>query len=157
MACKRTLLAMVVSAVLAHGASAQQRPDKVTIGYLNLVNAQLVSKALGLHEKEMGVPIEWVKFGSGGDVNRAVAANQLSFGGVGNPPATIGSEPNGPSIVFGLSPNLIDKAPLMSRPIANVAMTRVNSGALTIGRISTRSIAMPPTAPSSTTATSTTG
>jgi taurine transport system substrate-binding protein len=38
----------------------------------------------------MGVPIEWVKFGSGGDVNRAIAANQLSFGGVGNPPATIG-------------------------------------------------------------------
>ena len=69
---------------------AQQKPDKVVVGYLNLVNAQLVAKALGLHEKEMGVPIEWVKFGSGGDVNRAVAAGQLSFGGVGNPPATIG-------------------------------------------------------------------
>ena len=87
---RRTLLAIIASTALVHAASAQQKPDKVVIGYLNLVNAQLVTKALGLHEKEMGVPIEWVKFGSGGDVNRAVAANQLSFGGVGNPPATIG-------------------------------------------------------------------
>src|SRR5260370_11556359 len=86
---KRTLLAIIASTALVHAASAQQKPDKVVIGYLNLVNAQLVTKALGLHEKEMGVPIEWVKFGSGGDVNRAVAAGQLSFGGVGNPPATL--------------------------------------------------------------------
>jgi taurine transport system substrate-binding protein len=74
-----------------HGAAAQQKPDKIVIGYLNLVNAQLVTKALGLHEKEMGVPVQWVKFGSGGDVNNAVAAKQLSFGGVGNPPAAIGT------------------------------------------------------------------
>src|ERR1700745_3192003 len=90
MICKRALLAMLASAALAHAASAQQKPDKVTIGYLNLVNAQLVTKALGLHEKEMGVPIEWVKFGSGGDVNRGVAVGQLAFGGVGNTPAPLG-------------------------------------------------------------------
>jgi taurine transport system substrate-binding protein len=87
----RILLAIIGALALAPAAFAQQKPDKVVIGYLNLVNAQLVTKSLGLHEKEMGVPIEWVKFGSGGDVNRAVAANQLSFGGVGNPPATIGA------------------------------------------------------------------
>ncbi len=86
----RVALALAASCAAATGALAQQKPAKVVVGYLNLVNAQLVTKALGLHEKEMGVPIEWVKFGSGGDVNRAVAANQLSFGGVGNPPATIG-------------------------------------------------------------------
>jgi len=86
----RIVLGSLASVALATGAAAQQKPDKVVIGYLNLVNAQLVTKALGLHEKEMGVPIEWIKFGSGGDVNRAVAAGQLSFGGVGNPPATLG-------------------------------------------------------------------
>src|SRR5262249_54429147 len=90
MTCKRTLLAMVVSAALAHGASAQQKPDKVTIGYLNQAKANLGRRSLGLQEKERGAPIEWVKFGWGGDVNRAVAATQLSLGGVGNPPATIG-------------------------------------------------------------------
>ena len=84
MRCKRTLLAIIASTALVHAASAQQKPDKVVIGYLNLVNAQLVTKALGLHEKEMGVPIEWVKFGSGGGVNRAVAANQrgLAYRGI---------------------------------------------------------------------------
>jgi taurine transport system substrate-binding protein len=87
----RTALGLIASVVLVHGAAAQQKPDKIVIGYLNLVNAQLVTKALGLHEKEMGVPVQWVKFGSGGDVNNAVAAKQLSFGGVGNPPATIGT------------------------------------------------------------------
>jgi taurine transport system substrate-binding protein len=91
MAWTRTVIALFASVAFAASASAQQKPDKIVIGYLNLVNAQLVAKGLGLHEKEMGVPIEWVKFGSGGDVNRAVAAGQLSFGGVGNPPATIGA------------------------------------------------------------------
>jgi taurine transport system substrate-binding protein len=91
MAWTRTVLALAALVAFAASAAAQQKPDKIVIGYLNLVNAQLVAKGLGLHEKEMGVPIEWVKFGSGGDVNRAVAAGQLSFGGVGNPPATIGA------------------------------------------------------------------
>lgn len=90
MAWTRTGLGLIAAVAIVHAAEAQQKPDKVVVGYLNLVNAQLVAKALGLHEKEMGVPIEWMKFGSGGDVNRAVAAGQLSFGGVGNPPATIG-------------------------------------------------------------------
>ncbi|NMN58913.1 taurine transport system substrate-binding protein [Xanthobacter sp. SG618] len=84
------LLAAAFSFGLSAGAQAQQKPEGITIGYLNLVNAQLVTKALGLHEKS-GVPIKWVKFGSGGDMNRAVAANQVDFGGVGNPPFTIGA------------------------------------------------------------------
>src|SRR3954471_10692903 len=84
-------LALALSALLlAASATAQEAPPAITIGYLNLVNAQLVAKGLGLHEKEFGVPVKWVKFGSGGDVNRAVAADQLDFGGVGNPPAAIG-------------------------------------------------------------------
>src|SRR5271166_6518684 len=87
---KRIPLGVMALLAFASGASAQDKPDKIVIGYLNLVNAQLVTKALGLHEKELGVPVQWVKFGSGGDVNNAVAAKQLSFGGVGNPPASIG-------------------------------------------------------------------
>lgn len=84
------LLAAAFSLGLSAGARAQQKPEGITIGYLNLVNAQLVTKALRLHEKS-GVPIKWVKFGSGGDMNRAVAANQVDFGGVGNPPFTLGA------------------------------------------------------------------
>ena len=82
-----TALAFACTASLCH---AQPKPAAVSIGYLNLVNAQLLTKGLGLHEKEMGVPIKWLKFGGGGDVNRAVSADQLDFGGVGNPPSSIG-------------------------------------------------------------------
>jgi taurine transport system substrate-binding protein len=73
---------------LAYGAD---RPDKITIGYLNLVNAQLVTKHLGLTAKEMpGVEIKYVKIGGGGDMLRAIAGNDVDFGGLGNPPAAIG-------------------------------------------------------------------
>jgi taurine transport system substrate-binding protein len=75
-------------APLAYGAD---RPDKITIGYLNLVNAQLVTKHLGLIAKEMpGVDIKYVKIGGGGDMLRAIAGNDVDFGGLGNPPAAIG-------------------------------------------------------------------
>lgn len=66
-------------------------PKQVTVGYLNLVNAQLVTKNLGLIAKEMpGVEIKYVKVGGGGDMLRAITANQVDFGGLGNPPAAIG-------------------------------------------------------------------
>jgi taurine transport system substrate-binding protein len=69
---------------------AADAPSSIRVGYVDLVNAQIVAKALHLTEKAVKVPVTWIKFGSGGDLNRAVAADQLDFGGVGNPPATIG-------------------------------------------------------------------
>ncbi len=85
----RVLLAAALVLASADSSRAEDAPPGVTIGYLNLVNAQLIAKGLGLHEKD-GVPVKWVKFGSGGDVNNAVAGGQIDFGGVGNPPASIG-------------------------------------------------------------------
>ncbi len=78
-------------AALATSAAAQEKPKKITIGYLNLVNAQLVTKGLGLHEKAMpGIEFQWIKIGGGGDMLRAIAGSQLDFGGIGNPPSSIG-------------------------------------------------------------------
>ncbi len=77
-------------ALAATGAFAQDKPKKITIGYLNLVNAQLVAKALALHEKAMpGIEIEWIKIGGGGDMLRVIAGKQVDFGGLGNPPSAI--------------------------------------------------------------------
>jgi len=87
---RRLAATTALAAAFTAPALAQERPATVTIGYLNLVNAQLLAKGLGLHEKELGTNVKWIKFGSGGDVNRAFTANQLDFGGVGNPPASIG-------------------------------------------------------------------
>jgi taurine transport system substrate-binding protein len=71
-------------------AHAEDKPSLVTVGYVDLVNAQIIAKKQGLVEKALGLPVKWVKFDSGGDVNRAVAAGAIDFGSVGNPPATIG-------------------------------------------------------------------
>ena len=78
----------VALTTLAYGAD---KPDNITIGYLNLVNAQLVTKHLGLVAKEMpGVDIKYIKIGGGGDMLRAIAGNDVDFGGLGNPPTAIG-------------------------------------------------------------------
>jgi taurine transport system substrate-binding protein len=80
---------LVLTASVA--AIAEEKPKKITIGYLNLVNAQLVTKGLGLHEKALpGIEIEWIKVGGGGDMLRLIAANSIHFGGLGNPPSAIG-------------------------------------------------------------------
>lgn len=65
-------------------------PAEVRIGYLKLANAQLVAKAQGLHEKAMCVPIRWIGFETGGQVNAAIAAGQIDFGAMGGPPASVG-------------------------------------------------------------------
>jgi taurine transport system substrate-binding protein len=87
-------LSLVVAAAaiaLSTVTQAADAPSKVTIGYLNLVNAQLVTKHLGLMSKEMpGVEIKYVKIGGGGDMLRVIAGNEVDFGGLGNPPSAIG-------------------------------------------------------------------
>jgi taurine transport system substrate-binding protein len=76
---------------LASPAVAEEAPAKITVGYLNLVNAQLVTKHLGLLAKEIpGVEIKYVKVGGGGDMLRAIAGSDVDFGGIGNPPTAIG-------------------------------------------------------------------
>lgn len=90
----KTTAMVLTTLALGFSASASlaaEKPKEVTVGYLNLVNAQLVTKSLGLVQKEMpGVKINYVKVGGGGDMLRAIAAKQVDFGGLGNPPASIG-------------------------------------------------------------------
>lgn len=82
---------VVLGSVVSVQAIAQEMPEKVTVGYLNLVNAQLVTKSLGLVSKYMpDVEIEYIKVGGGGDMLRAIAGDQIDFGGLGNPPTAIG-------------------------------------------------------------------
>lgn len=88
---RKLLMSTLLSAGLATSAVAKDKPEKVTVGYLNLVNAQLVTKSLGLVQKYMpGIEIEYIKVGGGGDMLRAIAAEQVDFGGLGNPPTAIG-------------------------------------------------------------------
>ena len=88
---KKLLLGLASTLAMTSAAMAQEAPEEVTIGYLNLVNAQLVTKNLGLVQKHMpDVKINYIKVGGGGDMLRAIAADQVDFGGLGNPPTAIG-------------------------------------------------------------------
>jgi len=88
---KKTLLGIVSALAMGSAAIAEEAPEEITIGYLNLVNAQLVTKNLGLVQKYMpDVKINYIKVGGGGDMLRAIAADQIDFGGLGNPPTAIG-------------------------------------------------------------------
>ena len=85
-----SLLVVALIMVISHGGFAQDKPDKVVVCYLSLVNSQLVTKNQKYHEAEMGVPVEWVRFSSGGRVNTAMASGSCDFGNLGLPPTTIG-------------------------------------------------------------------
>lgn len=88
---KKTLLGLMSALTIGSTAIAADAPEEITIGYLNLVNAQLVTKNLGLVQKYMpDVEITYIKVGGGGDMLRAIAAGQVDFGGLGNPPTAIG-------------------------------------------------------------------
>lgn len=75
---------------LAQASGAQAKPDKVVIGYQVIPNEEIIAKALGWHEKELGVRIEWKQFDSGRDVNTAIAAGSVDIGLVGSSPAAAG-------------------------------------------------------------------
>ena len=88
---KYGLFIVALSMLFMASNSFAAKPKEVTVGYLNLVNAQLVTKSLGLVQKEMpGVKINYIKVGGGGDMLRAIAGKQVDFGGLGNPPTAIG-------------------------------------------------------------------
>ena len=56
----KALIAGLCMSVLPSVAIAD-KPETVTVGFLNLVNAQLVTKSLGLVQKEMpGVEIKYI-------------------------------------------------------------------------------------------------
>jgi|SaaInl4_135m_RNA_FD_contig_61_778108_length_2529_multi_10_in_0_out_0_3 taurine transport system substrate-binding protein len=85
-----SILVVAMSMAFSEGAIAASKPDKVVVCYLSLVNSQLVTKNQKYHEAEMGVPVEWVRFSSGGKVNTAMASGSCDFGNLGLPPSTIG-------------------------------------------------------------------
>lgn len=85
-----TTVSLVIGAALASGLWAQAKPERVTIGFQVIPNAEIIGKQLGWFEKEMGVKINWKQFDSGRDVNVAMAAGSIDIGLVGTSPAAAG-------------------------------------------------------------------
>jgi taurine transport system substrate-binding protein len=76
--------------LVATGAWAQTKPTSITIGFQVIPNAELLAKAQGWYEKELGVKVEFKQFDSGRDVNTAFASGSIDFGLVGSTPTAVG-------------------------------------------------------------------
>ncbi|TVR67811.1 MAG: glycine/betaine ABC transporter substrate-binding protein [Spirochaetaceae bacterium] len=55
-------------------------PDKVVIGFQAIPNGEIVAKNLGWVEEVMPVPVQWIQFNSGSELNAAVAAGSVDIG-----------------------------------------------------------------------------
>lgn len=92
---------------------AQAKPEQVTIGYQVIPNEEIIAKALGWHEKEMGVKISWKQFDSGRDVNTAMAAGSIDFGLAGSSPVAAGISQGVPYEVIWLYDVIADNEALV--------------------------------------------
>ncbi len=66
--------------VFAAGSGEARELEEVVIGFQTIPNGEIVAKALGWHEESLGVPIRWVQFNSGSELNAAVAAGSVHMG-----------------------------------------------------------------------------
>src|SRR3954447_13855188 len=79
------------SGAASNTTTAVAAPKKITIGYQQVPNGDLVVKQnKGGEETFPDTPIEWKLFDSGGSVNEAVVAGAVDIGLVGSSPASRG-------------------------------------------------------------------
>ena len=77
------------TAVIAGATWAEDMPKEFVIGYQAIPNAETVVKQLGWNEKELGIPIKWIKFESGRHVTKALKSGSVDVGLVGTSPTAI--------------------------------------------------------------------
>ncbi len=70
--------------------TAESKPDAITIGFQVIPNDEILAKAQGWYEKELGVKVNFKQFDSGRDVNTAFASGSLDFGLAGSTPTAVG-------------------------------------------------------------------
>ncbi|MDA3948980.1 MAG: ABC transporter substrate-binding protein [Spirochaeta sp.] len=74
------VLATGLTTVTASGNREPQELKEVVIGFQAIPNGEIVAKARGRHEATLGVPVKWVQFNSGSELNSAVAAGSVHLG-----------------------------------------------------------------------------
>lgn len=78
-------------------------PDKITMGYWESPNGELLAKETGaLEALYPDIKIEWVEFQSGTDILTAMQSGSLDFATIGTPPVTMGIVNEYPFRVFYL-------------------------------------------------------
>jgi taurine transport system substrate-binding protein len=121
-----TVLAMVVTAVLtpalaiAGGSREDDSLREVVIGFQAIPNGELVAKALERHEETLGVPVRWVQFNSGSELNTAVASGSVHLG-LGGSSTTVAAIAQGvPADVIWIYDIIGDNEALVARDGAEI-------------------------------------
>ena len=91
----RTLFVAISASLMGLGlapaaAAASAKPEAVTIGFQVIPNDELLAKAKGWYEQELGVNVNFRQFESGRDVNVAFATGAIDFGLAGSAPTAVG-------------------------------------------------------------------
>ena len=74
------VLFAVAGSLHAAGSGEEGPLEEVVIGFQAIPNGEIVAKNLGWHEEAFGVPVRWVQFNSGSELNAAVAAGSVHLG-----------------------------------------------------------------------------
>jgi taurine transport system substrate-binding protein len=93
-------IATAILALVMSGTALAAAPSKIVIGYQNIPNGEIIAKAKGWYESELGAPVEFRQFDSGRDVNTAFVSGSIDFGLLGTAPAAVGISTGVPYDVF---------------------------------------------------------
>lgn len=117
------------------GAGTGTMPEEIRIGYQVVPNAELLAKAEGLVEENLpDTKVSWIKYNSGGDVNKAMAAGELDAGLAGSVPVSTGIATDLPYQVYFIHDLIGDNEALA---------VRTDSGIIRLEDIKGKKIAVP--------------
>ena len=110
-------------------------PKKITLGYWESPNGELLTKETGaLEEAYPDVDIEWVEFQSGTDILTAVQSGSIDFATIGTPPVALGIANDYPFRIFYLHDVIGESEGLI---------VKADSGIETLEEIKGKTIAVP--------------
>ena len=101
--------ALIITSVFAGGnftkvqAKDNDTPKKITLGYWESPNGELLTKEKGSLEAAFpDTNVEWVEFQSGTDILTAMQSGSIDFATIGTPPAALGLAKGYPFKIFYL-------------------------------------------------------
>jgi taurine transport system substrate-binding protein len=100
---------------------AEDLPDELVIGYQDIPNGEIVAKDLRWNEKALGIPIKWIRFGSGMLVNRAMKAGKVDIGLGGSSPCAAGISEGLPYEVIWIHDIIGDNEALVGRKDSGIS------------------------------------
>ena len=116
------------------GGGRERELTRVVIGYQAIPNGELVAKQLGWHEETLGVPVHWVQFNSGSELNAAVTAGSVDLGLGGSSTTVVAIAQGVPARVIWIH-NIIGENEAL--------VVRRGSDIRTVGDLSGRTVAAP--------------